>query len=465
MLDKVRDTVLKYQLIHPHDHIVVGVSGGPDSMALLHVLLLLQREYRLKLYAAHLNHMFRGEEAKEDARFVETIGKKWGVPVWVEEYDVPSLVASSGMSAQEAARQVRYEFLYNVAARVNARIIAVGHHADDQAETVLMNLLRGGGLEGLSGMSPKRGKIIRPLFEVSRREIEQYCQEHNIPFRQDPSNKKTIYLRNKIRLQLIPLLKEFNPQITQALFRMADVLREENDLIDQAVDEIWSRVVEKESSEEVIFSLAEFSKLHRALKRRIVRKAYDRLTGTKTGLAYDHVESVLKLAERGHVGEKLKLPGTVWVERSYRVFSLTFFMAQKTIPFFHYVLRIPGITTIEELGLRIEAQIVEVPKKFPTDKTIAFLDYDKMSLPLYARQRKPGDRFQPLGLNGSKKLKDFFIDLKVPVVERNRIPIICDCRDRIVWVAGFRIAEPYKITPQSKRALRLAVLPAEGWNE
>ena len=458
MLEKVETTVNRYQLLSKGDLVVIGVSGGPDSVALLHVLTGLQEKYQLALHVAHLDHMFRGQESRDDACFVDRLARDWGVPATVASRDVPALIAQTGMSPQEAARQVRYSFLKEVADGLGAQKIAIGHHADDQVETVLLHILRGSGPEGLGGMRARQHCLIRPFLEITRTDIERYCQQYHLATRKDPSNSKPVYVRNRVRLKLLPLLRaDYNPQVTSALLQMANLLREENDFLEQELDHLWPLLIMKSSPETLTLDAEYFVSLHTALQRRTVRRVFLSLRGDCAGLGFEHVERVVRFGREGTAGKIVELPHGVKVTRQHR--ELVFQLRASTeglVVAFHYRLQVPGETRLPVLGKTITANLVAPPQVLPfrAESNEAWLDYQKVELPLFIRQRQPGDRFWPFGAPGPKKLKEFFIDAKIPAEERDMIPLVASVND-IVWVAGRRPDDRFKVTENTKQVLYL----------
>ncbi|MHB1420913.1 MAG: tRNA lysidine(34) synthetase TilS [Bacillota bacterium] len=469
MLEKVKAAIDKYQLLQPDERVVVGVSGGADSMALLHCLVALGHEYNVGLHVAHLNHMFR-PEAVEEARFVTEIAEAWGVSITACNYDVPQYIKEKRLSPQEAAREIRYAFFQKVAEKMGASKIAVGQHADDQAETVLMHLIRGGGAEGLMAIEPLRGKVIRPLLGITRNEIEGYCRINGIPFCQDPSNKKPVYLRNRIRMELIPLLKDkYNPQIVGALGRTACILRDDHHYLEKITTRVYEELVGGVNGEEQHFPLDKFLDLEPSLQRRLVRRCFERLAGKGKNLSYQHVDEVLSLAEKADPGKQVTLPLGYVATRDYTSIRMSISGQDlDKIRDYAYQMVIPGITAIPEIGAQLEAEIIGREALFDPVKATryeAFLDYQSLELPLIVRLRHCGDRFQPLGMGGaSKKLKDYFIDLKVPKDTRDRIPLVVTQKDA-VWVVGYRIDERWKVTGSTRLVLHLRYhfLSSEIW--
>ncbi|KNZ68880.1 tRNA(Ile)-lysidine synthetase [Thermincola ferriacetica] len=466
MYEKVKATVIKYKMLEPGDKVVVGVSGGPDSVALAHILTRLAKEFGLTIHIGHLNHMFRGKEAELDANSVARLAEKLGLPCTVERIDVPAYLSEHRVSAQAGARYIRYAFFEKLADEVGANRIATGHHADDQAETVLMNFLRGSGVSGLTGIPPVRqGKYIRPLIEVSRQEIENYCRYFDLPVRFDASNAKNIYLRNRVRNQLIPFLqKEFNPKIVQTIARFSEIARDDNEFICREAEKAWQLLGVGERTEEIRFELDRFWEWPRAVQRRILIKAWEAVTGSARDIMYTNIENLLEFLKTGPASGYIELPKGVVAQKTYNSAIITAKYEPAQIEYDHE-LKVPGRTIIPEAGLTIITDVKQIAaynmdaKAHGIDKGLKAhaVDYDRLHGDVRVRNRRPGDRFQPLGMKGTKKLKDFFIDLKIPVAERDRYPVIT-AGDDIVCVGRLRIDERWKITESTRTVLIIKII-------
>jgi tRNA(Ile)-lysidine synthase len=449
------NTIKKYNMLQPGEQVVIAVSGGADSVSLFYALLRIQPEWGLKLHVAHLNHMFRLEDAKHDAEFVRQLAQKHKLACSIERFDVPAYQRRHGLSPQAAARRIRYQFLNRVAEEIGAAKIALGHTADDQVETMLMRIIQGTGAHGLRGIPPRRKKYIRPLIETTRRQIEAYLEQEDISFRQDASNLSPKYLRNKIRLQLLPLLeREYNPNLREGLRQLAQILSAEEAWLEEYSRQILPRVTEQSAST-VCLKLEAFNQQPLAVKRHILRWAVGQVKGDLNRINFTHVEQLLALAgtERGH--KILHLPQQIVARKGYQTLELTRQTELGEPIHYDYALTVPGITAIPHLQLEIEARLLEHSElsTYPQGNEVA-LDWDKIRLPLSIRNRRPGDRFSPLGISGVQKLKTFFIDHKIPLSERDRIPLVVS-GEEILWVAGLRINERYKIGSSTTQVLWL----------
>lgn len=460
MFDKVRQYIDQNNILRQGDKVLVAVSGGVDSIALLDVLLRLRDNFKLGLHVAHLNHMFRGQQSMEDAFFVDNICRSLALPVVYASADVPE-AASQGGSAQEAARQVRYEYLRRLARIYRCNKIALGHHMDDQAETVLHNLLRGSGMVGLAGMLPAHGKIIRPLLAVEKGEIEEYCRRRKLNWREDPSNKKCIYRRNKIRNRLIPELQaEYNSQLVPILSQTADILQGENEFLGIEAKRCLQEIC-RWHNEEAVIELAGLKKLHPAMCRRLLRLVAQRVNGQT--LAFNHVEMIAEFVNQHQTGKKLELPRRLVVQKDYHhlIMRLGSRPGDSAGNHFCVELPVPGKILLQRQKMVIVAEISDRTSFVKADDFHVVLDQNKLKMPLVVRNRRPGDRFQPLGAQGGQKLKEFFINRKVPVGKRDKIPLVVDDKDEIIWVVGYTVNHMARVTETSKELIEFRAWYAE----
>ncbi len=450
--------IKKHRMISQSDKVLVGVSGGPDSIALLHILWVLREELKIFLHAVHLNHQLRGEDARADALFVQEFANKLDIPCSVKSIDVRALQKETGLCLQEAAREARFAFFEQEARRLRADKVALGHHADDQAETILFNFLRGAGVGGLAGIPPVRGIYIRPLLESRRREIEEYCRLQGLPARLDLSNLKPVYTRNRIRLHLLPALeREYNPQLVRALVRLGNLCREENAYLEQQAREAYQKAVEKESADGLLFHKESLLAQPLSLRRRVFRLAWRQVSGETKELAYEHVERLLEMLQDGE--RAINLPRGVRAIKTQDAVQLRRDFRPSDVPFYVYPLAVPGVTYVPELNLEIEAEVLPVenaPRLADLTPREALLDYDLVKQPLWVRRRREGDLFTPLGRKGKVKLKKFLIDQKIPRPQRDRLPLVVG-PEEIIWVGGLRIAEHWKVTGKTTSCLYLRI--------
>ena len=440
LIAKVKATVRQYGMLSPGDRVVVAVSGGPDSICLLRALRDLSLHYGISLHVAHLDHQFRGEGSAADARFVEGLAKDLGLPATIGRRDVPAYCAERGLSAQAGAREVRYAFLKEIAGTIRADKVAVGHTMNDQAETFLMRIIRGAGMEGLSAIPPVRQDIIRPLIGVTRDEVLAYLREHGQDFVTDPSNLKPVYARNRIRQDVLPVLERVNPRIVETLAAEAALLRDEDSVIARALGDRLPTVLQRDGYSLRIDREA-FNALPPALRRRALRHAVLLAAGEGScGLSSVQTDEALAFMESALTGRALDLPGGLVLSREYHALVIR---AREQEQEFCITLAVPGTTAVPGAFLSVECAVQDflpAPDSDSGENNLwqAVFDYDKMNLPLYVRSRRPGDRFQPAGMGGgSKKLQDYFVDEKVPRTKRISIPLLAT-EKHVVWIMGMR---------------------------
>jgi len=457
--EQVRHTIRKYRMLSMGDTVVVGVSGGPDSVALLHLLLSLRDEYQLTLHVAHLNHRFRQASAEADARHVEDLCAQWGIPCTIRDQDVPKAAKAAGLSLEEAGRIARYALFDEVAQQVGARRIAVAHHQDDQAETVLLHLLRGSGMEGLAGMAPVRdGTIIRPLLEVTRQDIETYCRKEGLVTRTDETNLEPEYLRNRIRLELIPMLERiYNPGLREALGRTASILQGDNQVIQEIVNQKMHMLGHMEEGV-IFFDRSGFLSQPEAIQRRLVREGIGHIQGHRRRLGLAHVDRFLAMVNQGGPGRRYPFPGGIWGTVSYDQIWLSRDQGEtedETQP-----VPIPGNVWLKEMDWHLLADDGQTDAGIPEDSSLdqVLLDPDKVILPLKVRTRRAGDRINLPAEAGRKKVKDVLMEGKVPRPIRERIPMVVDATDRILWIPGLRCDGTATVDAASTRWLRLRVI-------
>jgi tRNA(Ile)-lysidine synthase len=474
ILKTVRQTVAACGMFNPGDSVLAAVSGGPDSVSLVHVLLALSEDYALRLGIAHLNHSLRKAAADSDADFVADFARRLNLTCYLEKNDVTAFQHSRHLSWEEAARQVRYEFYERIADRHGFNKIALGHHGNDNAELVLMNLLRGSGPLGLSGISPFRdGRIVRPLIHLKREEIIAYTVEKKLPYVTDASNADLSYRRNRIRHQLIPELeKTYNPRIVDTLNRLSDILREEDQWIEESLVPAFDRCVSAKGFETVALDLAGFSKLARAVRRRVIRKAVFTVKKDLRRISLPHIDAVLTLAENGPVGGRLNLPDRIRVQRDKAVLSIANLQKERfkrhvrskgpKRAAFQYSISSPGIIFIKEAQASIkfgELKVEEPPDFETAGGNLAFFDLDRVRFPLVVRSIQPGDRFSPLGVAGSQTVKKYFINQKIPIDQRLQCPLLLS-GGKIIWLVGHRIDNSVKVSAHTRRILKAEVLLA-----
>ncbi|WCK54641.1 tRNA lysidine(34) synthetase TilS [Aneurinibacillus sp. Ricciae_BoGa-3] len=460
LLHILEKTIKDHQLFTEGDKILAAVSGGPDSIALLHALASLRKKYGWQVGAAHLNHQFRGQDAVEDSLYVEQMCRMLHVPCYVESINVPLIMQETGMGTQEAAREVRYDFLQTVAENEGYTKIATAHQADDQVETMLIRLIRGTGIEGLAGIPLKRMvgqvEIVRPMIEITRHEINAYCEAHAIIPRQDPSNFKGKYLRNRIRLNLIPLMKEENPSLANSFLHLSEVVRDENAYMTAQAETQLRLIIDERKPHKIIIQRPGFLRCPIALQRRMIKLILSYLLDKPDEAGFIHIEKIRKMIEGSHPSAQTELADGMKVYREYEQVIFSSITGDQTREY-TYTLNVPGRLYIPEIGRTVYAF-------YGTNESIGKLascmyevfDSSQIRGKLYVRTRREGDRMTVKGMDGSKKVKDIFIDEKIPRNTRATLPIITD-ESRILWIPGVKRSNEYLPDTVGEGILYIAV--------
>jgi tRNA(Ile)-lysidine synthase len=463
LLDKVKKTIDQYHLLNKGDRLIIGVSGGVDSMVLLYLLNACRQEFEISLVVAHVNHGLRPKEAEKEAEVVQREAERLGWPYEYGQFNVKEFQKMGGFSPQDGARRIRFHFFNSLLKKHGANKIALGHNADDQVETVLLRLIRGSGLKGLKGMLPVRdGRVIRPLLEVWREEIESLAREMEIPYLVDSSNLKGHYLRNRIRLNLVPLIeREYQPNFKEILLRTSAILREENDYLEQEAKKAYQQIVQEEK-DAISFEFSQYQCLHEAIQWRVIQRILGEISGEERIMEEGGGSDVRLIFEKLQLPSPsflLELPFGVCFEKRYDRVLLRKGRGE-TVPPFEVDLISPGRTYIEEIGKEVVIEEIEKEDKFLSFKESSqtgLLDYRKLQFPLKIRNFRPGDRFQPLGVKGTQKLKEFFIDHKVPRFERPKVPLLIS-GEMIAWIIGYRIDERVKVNEKTEKILKVKVM-------
>lgn len=459
MIRKFKEYIDKNNLINKGDGIVVGLSGGPDSVCLIHLLHSIKEDYDLKIVGAHINHMIRGNEAIKDEEYAKALCETLGIDFCKIRVDVEGLAEKESVSTETAGRNVRYGFFKEIRDKYGYNKIATAHNANDQAETIIMRIMRGTGLEGLGGIPVKRDDgIIRPILGMNRAEIESYCEENKLNPRIDKTNLETVYSRNRIRLDILPYMKEyFNDDIINTINRMTEILSYDNEFINKVSEEEYARnCVEK--NEKIIIKKELFNR-DRAIITRVVRKAL--ILGSKSLYDFEmkHINDVIYLKD-SNTGKRIDLPNGIIAENVYGDIEVNkkelFENAKENIS--EIVIDLDDLCNeeIEYLGYKFKFELIYNTKilKFANNDLIKYFDYDKLDRCITLRARRNGDKITPLGMRGSKKLKDIFINMKVPQSQRNLIPIL-EFDNEIAWVVGIKVSDIFKVTKDTKRFLKV----------
>ena len=447
------------ELIEKGDRVIVGLSGGPDSICLLHLLNEVREEFKLKIIAVHINHMFRGKEADCDEEYARGMCERLNIPFYAKRIDVADYAKKGGLSSETAGREVRYNYFKEILQKNKMNKVATAHNANDQAETILMRVMRGTGLEGLGGIPVKReGIYIRPILFMKREEVEKYCIEKDLKPRIDKTNMERIYNRNKVRLDILPYMKSnFNEDVVEAINRMAMLLQMDNQFIQKQVQKYYDEFCVEEHR--TISIKKEAFLLEESIISRLIRKAINEVCGNKYDLELKHIKDIIQL-QKLETSKKIDLPNGIMAINVYKNINIK---SKEKIKI--------DENNMEELEFSIEDclhkeinfqnyvfrfEVVDKNINIKDSCLIKYFDYNKIEDNIIIRNRKDGDKIKPLGMSGSKKLKDIFIDMKIPREHRDTIPII-QFGDDIGWIVGLKISEKFKITSETGKVLKIIV--------
>lgn len=447
--------VRRLKLFEAEDTLIVGLSGGADSVALLDLLATLPG-YRLRLIAAHLNHSLRGDESDADEAFCRSLAEQYAIPCETRRINVAALTFATSRGLEDAGRKARREFFEELAERYGAHGIVLAHHADDQAETVLMRLLRGAGSHGLAAMNVKNGRYLRPLLDVRRSRLEEHLNERGLAWREDSSNRDTVFLRNRIRHELLPLLETYNPSIYDCLNTTSGLLADESCLLDelahQAADSACS-----ESPDGWSCSIPDLAALHPALQRRLIRLI---LARTSRGLDFftsTHIEDIRSLALCGPPNGRLTLPRSTTAIRAYDRLTITSATLTACTDW-EMEITAPGRYQLPDGGYLEIGEATREDTPAAVGRHTIRVDLDKAPFPWLVRSPRSGDRLAPVGMQGHKKLKDIFIDDKIPLQQRHQTPVVLS-RQEIIWACGLRASRTVQPDSQSTRIVELRHSP------
>jgi tRNA(Ile)-lysidine synthase len=474
ILSTVRQTISDHHMYNRGDSVLMAVSGGPDSVALAHILLTLAAEYSLRPAIAHLNHGLRGAQSDRDAKFVIAFARQLDVPIYAEKKDVLAYQRSHRLSLEEAGRKLRYDYFEKLSAKYGFNRIALGHHSDDNAELVLINLLRGSGPLGLSGIAPVRGgHIVRPLIRLRRSELIDYLAEKKLSYVTDESNFDPTPIRNKIRHHLIPELQTaYNPRIVEALNRLGEITRAEDQWFERALESEFEQCISIRTDQKISLALFHFNQLPKAVKRRVIRKAILNVKNDLRRITLVHVDAILNLTEKDRASGRLNLPDGILVNKEGDALTIAKRnndgkrqqgrKLETCSADYQYRMPAAGTIYIKEADVSInlcEIHADDVHDIKETEEYMAYFDLDRLQFPLLVRNHRPGDRFSPLGLKGTQKVNKYFINNKIPPEQRRKCPLLLS-DDNIIWIAGHRIANTVKVSPQTRRVLKAELLLA-----
>jgi len=453
LIKNVLRTIEENKMFNKGDKVIVAVSGGPDSICLLHMLYVLQNRLGITLYAAHVNHCLRGEEGDKDEEYVKKFCESLSVEFKSLKINVNYIAKEKRISCESAGREARYKFFEELKKELKAEKIAIAHNANDQAETVLMRIMRGAGMQGLTGIRPVRDNIfVRPLIRTTRDEIEKYCDNNNLHPRIDKTNLETIYSRNKIRLELIPYIQNnFNRDIITVLNRLSDIIKIDNDYLNYISQEKFKKYCEIKAQKVIIFKGAFLE--DKAVLVRIIRMSLETVAGDLKDIERIHIFNIIDI-QKCSTGKEIMLPHNLLASNDYGniIVKKNIKECMKNCEI-QYTLRM-GFNNITDIRSKVYINLIDLKEYayYKKDRFIQYFDYDKIKGSIILRNRRKGDKFIPLGMIGNKKLKSLFIDLKISKDKRNKIPLIC-FGDDIGWIVGYRISELFKVDKNTKNIL------------
>ncbi|MBD3331501.1 tRNA lysidine(34) synthetase TilS [candidate division GN15 bacterium] len=454
LLKAVAKIIDQHRLIEDNQKLLVALSGGTDSVCLLHLLRRFASRRRWQLVATHINHLIRPRNAERDQQFCEELCKQWKIPLIVETYDIPALARTGKTGLEETAREIRYQVFEQLARQEECDRIVLGHHADDQAETVLFRIIRGTGINGLAGIPRKRGRIVRPLLEFTRIELEEYRDHHDLPYREDETNAQLTYDRNYIRHKLLPQIrKRLNPRINRSLVSLAEIAAIEVEALDARTDKALAKVRTTTPGGKIELAIDKLTRYDRAIRRRVLRRCVAELLGEQQGVdkvVISRLESLLEVSAR-----PVALPGRTRAERIGQLVVMHHMRrARWELPIVSRRTRLPGMKM--SLVCRPQTYDGEAIPRIRRARQVT-VDKEKLSGSLSVRTVKDGDRFVPFGMTGTKKIGDYLTDRKIPAVYRDEIPVVCDQKG-IIWLAGFEIAERVKVDRATQEVMRLEII-------
>jgi tRNA(Ile)-lysidine synthase len=435
----------------------IAVSGGADSIALLYSIVPEIKNNKIEIFGAHLNHGLRGKESDEDENFVTFTFKKLKLPLEVKKIDISKEVLKQKTSLENAGRNARHDFLYDVSQKYSTDLTALGHTFDDQAETILLNLIRGSGLNGISGMkelstrilNDKKLYIYRPFLHTSKMKLEDYLKKENLAFNFDSTNNETDYRRNALRIKVFPILEKYNPKVKRNINRLAETVAKDLDFIETQLIHSWNKTAVLKDNM-VSINTTDLLKLHPSISLRLLKKAIAILKGNEQDIYMTHINSLMKIAN-GPSGKQINLPGQIIAKKNYGELIICFDNTSTDtlpLPAKNKKVRLTGITRIP--GWDIRSTLDTNNSSNNTNNYVAYLSHILMANGLYVRSRKSGDRLYMKQNSTSKKLQDYMVDQKIPRICRDKIPLITTNDEKIAWIVGYRIAEWAKPENQTK---------------
>lgn len=452
IIERVLKTIENHKLLKKGDSVLVALSGGPDSVALLYLLLNIRDKYNLKLVAAHLDHSIRAGSPK-DKQFCHQLCKDLKVKFYSRRMDVEKLAKTKKMTVEEAGRKARYDYFQSISSKYGFSKIATGHTMDDNAETVLFNIIRGSGLKGLSGIPVKRENIIRPLIDIGKPELIKWLASKKIKFISDPTNRSLKYSRNRVRRKIIPECERINPEFVKSLARLSKNISEDIELIDSITVLAYNDALLSQGNSKIVLDLRKLEKYDTSLGKKAVSEAFFRLTGVRMSPSFELLSRANETIN-GRSGAKSPLGKGVWVEKSQGKISV-FKKPGKRYESGTTPLLVPGTTKMPGMNWSMKTRLLKKReiKTLITKPFTALLDNKKVIGPMI-RFWQDGDRIKPFGMKGTKLISDLFVDKKVPTFTRKEVPLVLS-NDRVAWVGGVAISDDFKVGPSTKEVLRI----------
>ena len=443
LIGTVQHYVKKKHLLHSGETIIAAVSGGADSMVMLDMLVNLRKLWNLKIIVAHVNYQLRGKESNGDEQLVRKTAKRYGLPFHSMRSETKSVARQKKQSLQAAAREIRYTFFETLKQSLNADAVATAHHADDNAETMLINLLRGSGIDGLAGIPPRRDAVIRPLLCIRRSDILRYAKEQNVKYRVDSTNAGDDYTRNFLRIKIIPSLqKRVNPSLNETLLHEAELFRTAADFVHIETKKVFQNIVSSDT-----IDLKKLEMVHPFIQESIIRRMLSERKIEPTFLNTDSIME-LKISQKG---SSVNLQSGWTAERLAKSIVIQKNDAQS----FEYTMERAGTLSADGFNITVKKFAVPGNKKGRNPST-EYVDAATLVFPLIIRSWRPGDFFIPIGMRGKKKLSDFFGEQKIANKEKTGIPVV-ESNGNIVWIAGMRLDERYKITDSTTSTYQLTI--------
>ena len=455
MISEIKKTILKENLIKENDNILIALSGGPDSVFLFHILRILKDTLSFNLYASHINHMYRGMDADSDERFVKELCEQYSIKLFIKRKNATEYARELRITEEEAGRKLRYDFFNENLNEIGQGKIAVAHNLNDQSETVLQRIIRGTGIDGLAAMSFQVGKIIRPILNIEKKDIITYLHNNSYDYCKDYTNELPIYGRNKIRLNLIPYLEEnFNPNIQSTLFRMSRIMEKDSQIIEKYVNILFENSVKERLDDTLTLDADYIKSLDENEIGRVIRRAVKEIKGNTVNLENKHIDYAISLLNNKNTGKSIDLTDGITISISYNNMIVT--KSVEKVDDFEYNINIGNKIFIKEIGKSVILNIEEAHNYIKKEHEF-FVDYDRINGTIKVRNRRNSDFMIPFGMSGKKKLKDIFIDNKIPLNERPKLLVLED-DNKIIWLENYRISNECRVTANTQKILTINVV-------